>query len=185
MTGKEPYTVYAVFDSDNTQRFTSYVDARCPKEAEKLAEKNAGVTIIIAGVVKGYVAPVDDTVRKDTIPLHGRGHATWVSRLVATSERFMVPRYCPRCRADLRQLDSLQQTNYPARVWDARLPRAVSDGKSWGAVLNDANGAAVLPNTKYHVPAVRLVCTACRGVIWDGFRDDSSSHAPNKQSRRD
>ena len=185
MTGKEPYTVYAVFDSDNTQRYTAYVDATSPDKAEKLAIKNAGAPIIIAGVVKGYVAPVDGTTRKDVTPLHGRGHVTWVSRLVATSERFQVPRYCPRCHADFRQPDSLRQTNYPARVWDARLPRAVSDGKSWGAVLNDANGATVLPNSKHHVPAVRLVCASCRGIIWDGFRDEGSSNAPNKRSRRD
>lgn len=184
MPTKGPYTVYAVFDSDNTQRFTAYVDASSPGKAEKLAEKNAGAAIIIAGVVNGYVAPVDDSVRKDVTPLHGRGHVTWVSRLVATSERFQIPRYCPACRVDLRKADSLKQTNYPARVWDARLPREVSDGKSWGAVLNDANGATVLSNTKHHVLAVRLVCTSCRGVLWDGYRDDGSPNAPPKRSRR-
>lgn len=185
MSTEEPYTVYAVFDSDNTQRYTAYVDASNPDRAEKLAIKNAGAAIIIAGVVKGYIAPVDGVSRKDVTPLHGRGHTTWVSRLVATSERFQVPRYCPRCRVDLRQPSSIRQTNYPARVWDARLPREVSDGKSWGAIINDANGATVLKDTEHHVLAVRLVCAACRGVIWDGFRDDGSPNAPNKQSRRD
>lgn len=184
MTAKDPYTVYAVFDSDNTQRYTAYVDAANPSHAEELAKKSANADILIAGVVKGYIAPVDSVVRKDITPLHGRSHVTWVSRLVATSEPFQIPRYCPCCHFDLRKVNSLRQTNFPARVWDARLPRDLSDGEGWGALLNEDRGATIHGNPAYHILAVRLVCVTCRSVIWDGYHCEDPKHAPAKRTRR-
>jgi hypothetical protein len=181
---REPYTVYAVFDSDNTQRYTAYVDATDPSHAERLAERSANADIIIAGVVEGYVAPVDAVCRKDVTPLRGRGHIVWVSRLVVTSERFQIPRYCPRCRSDLQKINTLKQTNFPARIWDARLPSGLSDGKDWGALLNEDRGATIHGNPKYHVPAVRLMCANCDGMIWDGYRSEESPQAPSKNARR-
>lgn len=183
MKNKEPYTVYAVFEKDNSQRYTAYVDAMSPEDAEKRAAKDANTPIIIAGVVKGYIAPVDAAGRKDVTPLHGRGYETWVSKLTTTSERFRVPFHCPRCRTDLRRADSLKQTDYPVRIWDARLPRGTGPSDHWGAVINEDQGA-VVTDAEHYVLAVRLACACCGAIIWNGYRNDGPDHCPAKKTRR-
>jgi len=183
MKTREPFTVYAVFEKDNSQRYTAYVDASSPEDAEKRAAKDANAPIIIAGVAKGYIAPVDTASRKDVIPLYGRGYETWVSKLITTSERFRVPFHCPHCRSDLRNADSLEQTDYPVRVWNARLPRGASPSDHWGAVINEDQGAAVT-DAEHCILAVRLTCARCNAIIWNGYRSDHPAHCPAKKTRR-
>jgi hypothetical protein len=163
---RESYTVYAVFEDDNDQRYTAFVDALSPEDAEKRAIEKANSPIIIASVVKGYVYPVDRAGQDNVVPLRGRSYVTWVSQIAIAKTLCNVPFHCAKCRADFRKIDSLRQADYVMRTWGGRIPRrnAPSVEDRWGVVVNEDAGSLISVNKT----AVRLVCACCGAVVWDG-----------------
>lgn len=167
MKSRESYTVYAVFEDDNDQRYTAFIDALSPEDAEKLTIEKAPSSLIIAGVVKGYVSPVDRVGPNNVVPLRGRSYVTLVNQIAITKALCNVPFHCVKCRVDFRKTDSLRQTDYVMRTWGGRIPRrnAPAEAARWGIVVNEDAGAV----NAIGMTAVRLVCASCSHVVWDGY----------------
>ena len=165
------YTVFAIYEHDCDQRYTTYVDAATPEDAERKAISEAEATIIVAGVVEGRIKVVDRVSDLAVTPLRGRGYETSVACVNVAYRRVRLPFHCPKCKADLRKADALYQWDWWSHVWHGRLPRREFKAAHGhvGATLNQDIGARQPTDTSGTVVGVIVQCSKCKHEMWNGY----------------
>jgi len=166
------YTVFAVYEDYNSRRYTTYVEAEGPEEAERKVIGGSAEGLIIAGVVEGRVGSIDCT-DATIVPIRGRGYETSVARLTVEYLRVRFPFRCPSCRADLRKADALYQWDYWDHVWHGRLPRVecVAEEGHVGIAVNQDVGARSPTDVSGAVVAAVILCARCKHELWNGYHE--------------
>jgi hypothetical protein len=165
------YTIFAVVEDDVSQRYSVYVDAESPEDAEKKAQAEAPIGIIVACVVKGKVPALDQASNADLTPIHGKGYETQVSLVRVTQRKFHVPLECPMCKQDLRKPESMKQWDYWDYYWEGRVPRGVFKG-DWGIAINHDKGTRTGIGFDTTIVAVVLQCNNCQHLLWNGYKEE-------------
>lgn len=164
------YTVFAIHEDDNSQRYSVHVEAESPEDAEKKAQIDAPVGIVIASVVKGKVAPVDRASNADLTPIHGKGYETEVAQVRVSYLKFRVPFECPGCKQDLRKPESMIQWDYWDYFWEGRIPRGIFRGDT-GIAVNHDKGARTGTGFETTIVAAVLQCNGCKLELWNGYQE--------------
>lgn len=164
---KQTYTVFAVHEDDNDQRYTVPVEATSPEEAERKAIREAPTSIIVAAVVEGAIIPAG---RFATItPIKGRSFEATVARLTFEYVTVRLPARCPGCKADLRKVDALIQWDTADQVWCARIPRSKPTEARRGLPVNTDLGPHLPPVKHGAVCAFLIQCSTCERLVWNGL----------------
>jgi hypothetical protein len=166
------YTIFGVVEESNDRRYSVHIDAESPEDAEKKAIQEAPVPIIVAGVVKGKVAALDQDSNADLTPVRGKGYVTQVATVRVDYRDFNVPFACPKCKADLLKPESMKQWDYWDYYWEGRVPRGVYKGDH-GIAINHDKGARTGSGFETTIVAVVLQCNHCEYELWNGYKEQT------------
>lgn len=161
---KQWYTVFAVYD-DNEEPYIEYVEAKDKADAKTQALRKAEAPILIAGIAPGKItdAGVDDYDK--VVPIRGTQHLIEVTSVTVSPRKFMVPRRCQGCAADLKRAKAMTETFISTHEWLGHLSR---DGKTFSHEKDQADARTV----RSVFPLARIVCTGCRRALWEGLNVD-------------
>lgn len=163
------YTIFGIVEEYKDRTYSVNVDAESPEDAKKKAILEAPFPIIVAGVVKGKVAALDNS-NADLTPIRGKGYVTKVATVRVDYRDFNVPFACPKCKADLLKPESLLQWDYWDYYWEGRVPRGVYKGDH-GIAINHDKGARTGKGFETTIIAVVLQCNHCEHELWNGYKE--------------
>lgn len=161
---KKPYTVVGTMAEDNEERVWIFVYAENPAKAEQTAIRDTPEEIVIASVFNGHIEPASTEPSAPT-PIASRSIQARVSNVMVTRETVRLPVKCPDCDADLRKPDGVIQEDWRARRFLGHFgksdnPRVVED--------------QLYDNLPQGPLAVKLACSKCMKLIWDGVHIDEA-----------
>jgi uncharacterized protein with PIN domain len=96
------------------------------------------------------------------VPIRGKGHAIEVAHVRIAPRQLIIPGRCPKCKKDLRRANALVETYLTAHQWKAHLSHNDKD-------LSSERDGAPSRVPKQVIDAVRLECSSCDSMIWDGI----------------
>jgi len=178
--GFNTYTVFGVYANDTDERYATFVEAATPEDAEKKAVNQAPAEILVAGVVLGKVAPVDQGMDTGLIPLPKRGYETIVATVKVGYKRIRLPLHCPECKVDLRKNEGVKQWDYWDYFWEGRIPRGEYHN-DYGVAVNQDRGARTPSGMDSTIVAVVLQCNSCEFLLWNGYTEDEKPKPKKKK----
>lgn len=166
---KKGFTVFGVLESNVDNRQQIYcAQAQTPEEAEKEASR-LYPALLVAGVVPG-LPPAQKGGLAPIVPIRGAGFETRLAEITVAYRDVKLPTHCPSCREDLRRSDALYQWNTAPSVWLGRLPRSLKSQIPGIAVSDDLGARDPLNGDIPTIAAIRLQCTKCSLILWDGVK---------------